>query len=94
MRNIAVSVRSNSKNSRTRYKVLTYWSHAKLKNQFLQHVGSKDQVAAKIDADTRTKLDEMNRALQTQKEQVIYEVLEFIYAIKPELHKNYKNAAK
>ncbi|KAG5672342.1 hypothetical protein PVAND_002475 [Polypedilum vanderplanki] len=59
-----------------------------------KHAGSKDQVAAKIDSDTRTRLDEMNRALQTYKENVISEVLDFIYAIKPELHKNYKNAAK
>jgi V-type H+-transporting ATPase subunit G len=60
----------------------------------LQHAGSKDQVAAKIDADSRQKLDEMNRALQQYKENVITEVLGFIYAIKPELHKNYQNATK
>ncbi|XP_070509023.1 V-type proton ATPase subunit G-like [Chironomus tepperi] len=57
-----------------------------------KHIGSKDQVAAKIDADTRVKIDEMHRALQTHKEKVISEVLEHIYAIKTELHKNYHTA--
>ncbi|CAG9812309.1 unnamed protein product [Chironomus riparius] len=59
-----------------------------------KHVGSKDQVAAKIDADTRTRIDEMHRALQTHKEKVIMEVLEHIYAIKTELHKNYQKTVK
>lgn len=59
----------------------------------LQHVGSREGVAQKIDADTRLKIDEMNRALASQKEPVIIDVLNFIYAITPELHKNYKNKA-
>lgn len=57
----------------------------------LQHVGSREGVAAKIDTETRQRIDEMNRALLNQKEPVIGDVLNFIYAIKPELHKNYKN---
>lgn len=56
-----------------------------------QHVGSREGVAQKIDTDTRQKIDEMNRALSSQKEPVIKNVLDFIYDIKPELHKNYKN---
>jgi hypothetical protein len=36
----------------------------------------------------------MNRALGTQKERVIKEIMEFINAIKPELHQNYENQIK
>lgn len=60
----------------------------------LQHAGSKDQVAAKIDTDARTKLEEMNRALGSHKDPVMKQVLDFVYAIKPELHQNYVNLKK
>ncbi|CAO1433941.1 unnamed protein product [Diamesa serratosioi] len=56
----------------------------------VKHVGSREGVAIKIDADTRTKIDEMNRALLSLKEPVINDVLSFIYEIKTELHKNFK----
>lgn len=52
-------------------------------------MGSREGVAAKIDADTRTKLADMERSLVSRKEPVIEEVLQFVYNIKPELHKNY-----
>uniref|UniRef100_U5EK77 V-type proton ATPase subunit G n=1 Tax=Corethrella appendiculata TaxID=1370023 RepID=U5EK77_9DIPT len=55
-----------------------------------KHIGSREGVASKIDADTRNKIDDMNRAVGIRKEPVINEVLQFIYAIKPELHKNYR----
>lgn len=35
----------------------------------------------------------MNRNLSSQKESVIKNVMDFIYDIKVELHKNYKNKA-
>lgn len=54
-----------------------------------KHMGSREGVAAKIDADTRTKLSEMDRSISTRKEPVIEEVLQFVYNISPELHKNY-----
>lgn len=53
-------------------------------------MGSREGVASKIDADTNIKLAEMNRALSTQKEQVIEAMLSLIYDITPELHKNYR----
>ncbi|CAO1442637.1 unnamed protein product [Diamesa tonsa] len=56
----------------------------------VKHVGSREGVAKKIDDDTRMKIDEMNRALQTLKEPVITDVMGFIYQIKTELHKNFK----
>ena len=52
-------------------------------------MGSREGVAAKIDADTRIKLDDMERAIVSRKEPVIQEVLQFVYNIKPEMHKNY-----
>lgn len=56
-----------------------------------QHAGSREGVAQKIDSDTKIKISEMNSALTQKKEPVINDVLHFIYAIKTELHKNYKN---
>jgi V-type H+-transporting ATPase subunit G len=60
------------------------------KYHIFQHVGSREGVASKIDADTRTKIDEMNRVISKKKEAVIEEMLTLIYDIKPELHKNFK----
>ena len=54
-----------------------------------KHMGSREGVAAKIDADTRLKLDEMERSIQSRKEPVISEILQFVYNITPEMHKNY-----
>ena len=52
-------------------------------------MGSREGVAAKIDADTKVKLAEMNRAVETRKEPVIKEILQFVNNIVPELHKNF-----
>ena len=52
-------------------------------------MGSREGVAAKIDADTRVKLDDMERAIGSRKEPVIQEILQFVYNITPEMHKNY-----
>lgn len=53
-------------------------------------MGSREGVAAKIDADTRVQLADMDRALTTRKEPVIQELLQYVYNIVPEMHKNYK----
>ena len=45
---------------------------------------------AKIDADTRIKINEMNSALTQKKEAVNGDILKHIYAITPELHKNFQ----
>ncbi|KAM3958190.1 V-type proton ATPase subunit Vha13 [Aphomia sociella] len=55
-----------------------------------KHMGTREGVAAKIDAETKVKIDEMNRMVQSQKEAVIKEVLNLVYDIKPELHVNYR----
>lgn len=55
-----------------------------------KHVGSREGVASKIDADTRQRIDEMARQVTNNKERVIEELLGLVYDIIPELHKNYQ----
>lgn len=52
-------------------------------------MGSKESVAAKIDADTRGRIEEMNRSISTHRQVLIQELLDLVYDIKPQLHKNY-----
>nr|CAD7460830.1 unnamed protein product [Timema tahoe] len=54
-----------------------------------KHMGSREDVAARIEADTKVKIDEMNKQVTVHKEQVIQKILELVYDIKPELHQNY-----
>lgn len=54
-----------------------------------QHMGSKESVAAKIDADTHVKIDEMNRSISSNRPQLIQELLDLVYDIQPALHRNY-----
>lgn len=58
--------------------------------KFQQHMGSREGVASKIDADTQIKLQEMIKQLAATKEPVIDAVLGFVYDIQPDLHKNYR----
>lgn len=76
-------------------------------------MGSREDVASRIDADTKAKIDEMTKQVDANKEgvsqvhfrfsqclcsfllkecltQVIVKILELVYDIKPELHKNFK----
>lgn len=57
-----------------------------------QHMGSRDGVAAKIEADTLVRIGEMEKLVHANKEQVITELLTLVYDIKPELHRNYIKA--
>lgn len=52
-------------------------------------MGSKDSVAAKIDADTRVKIEEMNASISINRPALIQELLDLVYDIKPQLHKNF-----
>lgn len=54
-----------------------------------KHMGSREGVAAKIDADTVIKIEEMSRSISTNKTSLIDEILTLVYDIKPQLHKNY-----
>ncbi|XP_033225517.1 V-type proton ATPase subunit G [Belonocnema kinseyi] len=55
-----------------------------------KHMGSKEDVAARIDADTQLKIEEMNIAVGHHKNTVMMKILDLVYDIKPELHKNYR----
>ncbi|CAG9834371.1 unnamed protein product [Diabrotica balteata] len=55
-----------------------------------KHMGSREDVAAKIELDTKRRIEEMNKAILNQKEPVILEILKLVYDIKPEVHKNYR----
>ncbi|KAK2581270.1 hypothetical protein KPH14_008060 [Odynerus spinipes] len=55
-----------------------------------KHMGSKEDVAARIEADTRVKIEEMIKAVSVHKEAVMREILELVYDIKPKVHQNYR----
>lgn len=52
-------------------------------------MGSREGVAAKIDADTVVKIEEMNRAISLNKNAIINDIIGLVYNIKPEVHKNF-----
>lgn len=56
----------------------------------LQHLGTREGVQAKIEKETIMRLDEMNRALKTNQQSVIGQVLDFVYNIEAQIHKNYR----
>lgn len=56
----------------------------------IQNAGSKDDFAAKMKVDTDNKLRAIDVEVQANKEKVMDRLLELIYDIKPEVHKNYK----
>ncbi|CAH0718018.1 unnamed protein product, partial [Brenthis ino] len=55
-----------------------------------KHMGTREGVAAKIDAETKVKIEEMNKMVKVQQEAVIKDILSLVYDIKPELHVNYR----
>ncbi|XP_050356252.1 V-type proton ATPase subunit G [Nymphalis io] len=55
-----------------------------------KHMGTREGVAAKIDAETKVKIEEMNKMVLAQQEAVINDILNLVYDIKPELHINYR----
>ncbi|XP_029035954.1 V-type proton ATPase subunit Vha13 [Osmia lignaria lignaria] len=55
-----------------------------------KHMGSKEDVAARIEADTKIKIEEMNKAVAMHKNAIMLKILELAYEIKPQLHKNYR----
>ncbi|GLH08435.1 V-type proton ATPase subunit G [Gryllus bimaculatus] len=55
-----------------------------------KHMGSREDVAARIEADTKLKIEQMNQAVAQNKQQVIQKILELVYDIKPELHQNFR----
>ncbi|KAL4142127.1 hypothetical protein QTP88_004644 [Uroleucon formosanum] len=63
-------------------------------NEFkLKHMRINEYKAAKLDADTTKKIDEINKAVAVNKQAVIDQFLELVTDIKPELPKNFKATA-
>lgn len=52
-------------------------------------MGSREGVAAKIEIDTQNKIEEMNRAVSVNTIAIMQDLLQLVYDIKPEVHKNY-----
>ena len=57
------------------------------KDNETKNVGSKDDIAAKIEADTKVKIEAMNRSVASNKDVVIQSLLSLCCDIKPEVNK-------
>merc|ERR1712080_373906 len=62
------------------------------KNNEAKHIGSKDDIAAKIEADTKVKIEAMNRSVATNKDAVIDSLITLVCDIKPKVHENFRQA--
>ncbi|OQV22520.1 putative V-type proton ATPase subunit G [Hypsibius exemplaris] len=54
------------------------------------HLGSRDNIASKIDIETRKRIEAMNQRVDTSREQVIQNLLNIVNTVEPRLHKNYR----
>jgi len=57
-----------------------------------KHVGSKEDIAARIEADTKVKLEAMNRSVEANRAKVVDSLISLVCDIKPTIHKNYRKA--
>ncbi|XP_077517303.1 V-type proton ATPase subunit Vha13 isoform X1 [Amblyomma americanum] len=57
-----------------------------------RHMGSKEDIAAKIEAETRQKMNEMNQLVAQHKKAVIEKLLSLVYDIDPQVHRNFRPA--
>lgn len=53
-------------------------------------MGSKEDIASKIDAETKQKMNDMNQLVAQHKKAVIEQLLTLVYAIDPQVHRNYR----
>eukprot|EP00088_Acartia_fossae_P011381 TRINITY_DN1574_c0_g1_i6.p1 TRINITY_DN1574_c0_g1~~TRINITY_DN1574_c0_g1_i6.p1 ORF type:complete len:119 (-),score=55.26 TRINITY_DN1574_c0_g1_i6:1113-1469(-) len=63
------------------------------KDNEAKHHGSKDDIAAKIEADTKVKIEAMNRSVVAHKEQTIQCLINMVCDIQPQVHQNYRKQA-
>ncbi|GAB6024598.1 V-type proton ATPase catalytic subunit A [Chamberlinius hualienensis] len=61
---------------------------AQFRDHEAKYMGSKDDIAAKIETDKKNRLEEMDRSVGNNKEKVIDQILSLVYNIKPEAHYN------
>jgi len=62
------------------------------KENEVKHHGSKEDIALRIEADTKVKIEAMNRSVDAHKEQVMDSLIELVCDIKPQIHRNYRKA--
>merc|ERR1712010_414861 len=63
------------------------------KDNEVKNVGSKEDIAIKIEADTKVKIEAMNRSVASNKAEVISSLISLVCDIKPVVHKNYRGGA-
>ncbi|XP_023331247.1 V-type proton ATPase subunit G-like [Eurytemora carolleeae] len=57
-----------------------------------KHHGSKEDIALRIEADTKVKIEAMNRSVAANKDKVIESLIGLVVDIQPKVHKNYRTA--
>ncbi|CAN7993204.1 unnamed protein product, partial [Ixodes hexagonus] len=55
-----------------------------------KHMGSKEDIASKIEAETKQKMSDMNQLVAQHKKAVIEKLLNLVYDIDPQVHRNYR----
>lgn len=55
----------------------------------LQYMGSREGIALKIDLDTQNKMEELKKAVDNRKDLLISDLLDLVYNIKSDVHRNY-----
>ncbi|KAI9580706.1 hypothetical protein GQX74_013207 [Glossina fuscipes] len=67
-----------------------YQERAVCVNGICKRMGSREDAAAKVRADTQVKLSQMVKAIANRQDPVIKEILQYIYQIKPEKCRNFQ----
>lgn len=52
-------------------------------------MGSREGIALKIDLDTQNKMEELKKAVDNRKDLLISDLLDLVYNIKSDVHRNY-----
>ncbi len=55
--------------------------------------GAKDDIAARIESDTRNKISGMNQSVGSNKPAVISFLIDSVVKIEPKVHRNYRTSA-
>lgn len=55
-----------------------------------KHMGSKEDIATKIEAETKQKMVDMNQLVAQNKKAVIEKLLNLVYDIDPKVHRNFR----
>ena len=74
--------------------VLGFRYKAERESQFREHearyAGSKGDVAARIEADAKARIDAMNSSVNANKPKVISDLIDAVCKIEPQVHVNYR----